>query len=230
MNYIRHLSAVFEKMDKESQVTPYHISLYMALFRKWNNNFFNNPISIARGEMMVLAKIGSTNTYIRSLRELDQLGFIKYNPSRSRHRGSLIYMFIFDNTGEQDVRPYKNNYKTNTHNMEIKEKNLTPSTKESTNWSGYGPEIPPSEQHIQIYFEEKGSPPVEGEKFFNYYQSNGWLIGGKSKMKDWKAAARNWILNQKKFNSKTKKDNPQKKLSKSGSSKLNQDKNYNTPL
>ncbi len=79
-------------------------------------------MSIARSEIMKLAKIGSTNTYIRSLRELDQLGFIKYNPSRSRHRGSLIYMFTFDNTGEQDVRPYKNNYKTNTNYNDMKKR------------------------------------------------------------------------------------------------------------
>lgn len=31
----------------------------------------------------------------------------------------------------------------------------------------------------------------ECEKFFDYYQSNGWMVG-KGRMKDWKAALRNW--------------------------------------
>lgn len=34
--------------------------------------------------------------------------------------------------------------------------------------------------------------PAEGQKFFNFYESKGWMVG-KNKMKDWKAAARNWI-------------------------------------
>lgn len=33
---------------------------------------------------------------------------------------------------------------------------------------------------------------IDPNKFFDYYESNGWKIGGKSKMKDWKAAVRNW--------------------------------------
>lgn len=32
----------------------------------------------------------------------------------------------------------------------------------------------------------------QAEIFINHYQSNGWKVGGKSPMKDWKAAARNW--------------------------------------
>ena len=51
-----------------------------------------------------------------------------------------------------------------------------------------------------MYFAEKEAPSEEAEKFFNHYESNGWLVGGKSKMKNWQAAARNWLLNSKKFN------------------------------
>jgi len=32
----------------------------------------------------------------------------------------------------------------------------------------------------------------ESEKMFNFYESKGWLVG-KAKMKNWKAAASNWI-------------------------------------
>lgn len=39
----------------------------------------------------------------------------------------------------------------------------------------------------------------EAQRFFNYFESNGWLVGGRTKMKDWKAAARNWMLNTNKF-------------------------------
>jgi hypothetical protein len=38
-----------------------------------------------------------------------------------------------------------------------------------------------------------------GAAFFDHYSSNGWKVGGKTKMVDWKAAVRNWIRNEKKF-------------------------------
>lgn len=33
---------------------------------------------------------------------------------------------------------------------------------------------------------------TESEKFMDFYDSKGWMVG-KNKMKDWEAAARNWI-------------------------------------
>ena len=60
----------------------------------------------------------------------------------------------------------------------------------------------PTLEEAQIYFLEKKFPEVEAQRFFNYFESNGWLVGGRTKMKDWKAAARNWMLNTKKFGNK----------------------------
>lgn len=59
--------------------------------------------------------------------------------------------------------------------------------------------ISPSLQEVQEYFASQKFPSVEAAKFYNYFQSNGWLVGGRTKMKDWKAAARNWMLNANKF-------------------------------
>ncbi|TDD99399.1 transcriptional regulator [Flavobacterium cellulosilyticum] len=64
--------------------------------------------------------------------------------------------------------------------------------------------IPPDWNDVLVFFKEQNNSEIEAEKFFNHFQSNGWLVGGKSKMKDWKAAARNWILNAQKFNPITK--------------------------
>jgi hypothetical protein len=58
---------------------------------------------------------------------------------------------------------------------------------------------PPSLEMILEYFSFRQSSQTEANKFFNYYSSIGWLIGGKTKMKDWKAAARNWMINTAKF-------------------------------
>jgi hypothetical protein len=62
----------------------------------------------------------------------------------------------------------------------------------------------PQLAEIQEYFTSQEYSPIEAEKFFNYFESNGWLVGGKTRMKDWQAAARNWILNTTKFNNSPK--------------------------
>lgn len=50
--------------------------------------------------------------------------------------------------------------------------------------------VPPSLSEIRDYCQE-GRNNVDPEKFFDFYESKGWLVG-KNKMKDWRAAVRNW--------------------------------------
>lgn len=40
----------------------------------------------------------------------------------------------------------------------------------------------------------------EAAKFWDYFSSNGWKVGGKAPMKDWQAAARNWLRRSSKSN------------------------------
>ncbi len=53
---------------------------------------------------------------------------------------------------------------------------------------------PPTEFEIKAYCREKGYS-VDAARFIDYYASKGWLVG-KNKMKDWKAAVRNWERGQ----------------------------------
>jgi hypothetical protein len=170
----------------------------------WNTNRFENPISISRTETMRQAKIGSSATYLKALKDLHRLGFIRYDPSFDPTKGSRIHLFTFDTaTCSLPVSKMTPSINIQT-NTPFKEENssISNSKKEHTMKS----QISDSSnlqfvplQHIQIYFHEKGHTDTEAERFFNYYESNGWLIGGKTPMKDWKAAARNWMLNIQKF-------------------------------
>ncbi|WP_394758915.1 transcriptional regulator [Flavobacterium sp.] len=92
--------------------------------------------------------------------------------------------------------------------------------------------LSPSIDVVKEYFKFQNFTEFEAERFFNYYSSIGWLIGGKTKMKDWQAAARNWMLNTPKFsvnlpNPPAQKANPQPRAY-----NLNAtiDKNYAEPL
>ena len=54
---------------------------------------------------------------------------------------------------------------------------------------------PPTIDEIRKYIIEKGYS-FEAENFFDFYESKDWFVG-KNKMKDWKAAVRNWARGEK---------------------------------
>ena len=62
----------------------------------------------------------------------------------------------------------------------------------------------PSIEEIRSYCLEKSSR-VDPEQFFNFYESNGWMVG-KNHMKDWKAACRTWENMRKSENKKEEKE------------------------
>lgn len=63
----------------------------------------------------------------------------------------------------------------------------------------------PTIENVKSYFLEQNFPELEAIKFFNYFSSIGWLVGGK-KLMDRQAAAQNWILNAPKFISNERTD------------------------
>ena len=58
----------------------------------------------------------------------------------------------------------------------------------------------PELSELLEYAKEKQYTNFDHESFFDFYQSKGWMVG-KNKMKDWKAAVRNW--NKRKSNANT---------------------------
>ena len=59
--------------------------------------------------------------------------------------------------------------------------------------------IAPTAEEAKAYFAEKGYMELEAERFVDHFTANGWKVS-KSPMKDWKAAARNWMRNVKDWN------------------------------
>lgn len=48
----------------------------------------------------------------------------------------------------------------------------------------------PSLEDVEAYCAER-SNGIEASRFLDFYEANGWMVG-KSRMKDWRAAVRNW--------------------------------------
>ena len=55
--------------------------------------------------------------------------------------------------------------------------------------------IPPTIEMVEDYINEHGYN-VNAHSFMDFYDSKGWLVG-RTKMKDWQAAVRNWSRNEK---------------------------------
>ena len=82
----------------------------------------------------------------------------------------------------------------------------------------------PTIEIVKTYFQENNFPEQEAQKFYNYFKSVGWLVGGKSPMVDWQAAAQNWMINAPKFISNAEQPNRAKQLN------TTTDKDYSEPL
>jgi hypothetical protein len=108
------------------------------------------------------------------------------------------------------------------NNFQLKNENL----KEEKSSAKKEEKLHPLIEEVKTYFQENNFPELEAQKFFNYFSSNGWLVGGKTPMVDWQAAAQNWILNSINFNHNTDTTPPNR------AKHLNTttDKDYSEPL
>ena len=71
-----------------------------------------------------------------------------------------------------------------------KEKDLKENTPNGVQKKSVERFSPPTQDQVQEYVSANGYN-VDASRFVDYYKSKGWMVG-KTKMKDWKAAVRNW--------------------------------------
>jgi len=106
------------------------------------------------------------------------------------------------------------------NNVDLKNENL----KEEKSSVKKEEKLQPIIEEVKTYFQENNFPEQEAQKFFNYFKSVGWLVGGKTPMVDWQAAAQNWMINAPKFISNAEQPNRAKQLN------TTTDKDYSEPL
>ena len=74
----------------DARISAVHISLYVSLWKLWNDRNTESPLYVFSYEVMAVCKISSSSTYHKTIRQLHQYGFIRYVPSRSHYSGSLV--------------------------------------------------------------------------------------------------------------------------------------------
>lgn len=199
VNYIKHLNKVMELFYDDDRLQPVHIALYLALFRVWNQNRFQNPVQIFREEIMKAAKISSNTTYTKAIRELSDWQYIKYLTSFNPAVGTRIELYSFCNSEcKGDCKASVTDSVKVTVNVPYT--NITNSKHIETARAQ-------NLEEVLFFFKEEKFPETEAAKFYNHYEANGWLVG-KTQMKDWKAAARKWMLINAEFNAHGKDTKP----------------------
>ncbi|WP_298286809.1 hypothetical protein [uncultured Lutibacter sp.] len=227
MNYIKHLNGVLDQFSKDNRLNPTHISLYIALFQFWNYNRFPNDFYINREEVMKFSKIGSNTTYHRCIKELSHWKYILYSPSHNPFKGSKVKLFNFSTSDKQEL------YLDSTINGQALVSN-TNINKHNINFIKL--EAIAKEKLILDFFKKEKYPELEAKKFFNHYQGIGWKVGGKTKIVDWQATARSWMLKAEEMNlsvraqSRTNNENNLPLDHFQDNLHTNQNKNYDEPL
>jgi hypothetical protein len=199
-------------MIYEDTLNPTHISLYIALFQFWNIKRFTNPIHISREEAMRLSKIASKATYHKCMRDLHEKKYVIYEPSFNPYRGSKVTIVNLELTDKDVQKSIKKHTNKKTSIEQPFELPIEPTNEPLINDSKLSSKqnklskqeesklrfTPPSLKEVLDFFKEQEFVMQEAEPFFLYYQANGWMVG-RAKMKNWQAAAKNWILRSKKF-------------------------------
>ncbi|HTR29915.1 MAG TPA: hypothetical protein VMH27_11640 [Puia sp.] len=85
-----------DHVQEDPRISPVHISLYMAILHCWRAQGCRNPICVYAKDLMPVAKISGVATYHRSIRQLDEYGYIKYSSSRNHVLGSLVYLLEWE--------------------------------------------------------------------------------------------------------------------------------------
>ena len=74
----------------DSRISTAHISLYAVLWRRWYELENAGPLVCFSYEIMPACKISSHSTYHRTIRQLQEYGYIHYVPSFNRFTGSRV--------------------------------------------------------------------------------------------------------------------------------------------
>lgn len=95
---------------------------------------------------------------------------------------------------ESNPKPTKTKTKTYRHRLDIEEDVNNDNSELSSISEKKESFHKPTLMELRAYCSEQHYS-VNPEAFFDYYESNGWKVG-RSPMKDWKAALRNWERNE----------------------------------
>jgi hypothetical protein len=181
-------------MDKGYYKRSQYVHLWIHILLKASHNeteFMWNgkieklmPGQFVTGRKQLSVDTGiSQSTVERILETLEsehQIGQQKTNKFRLL---TVTNWIQYQKTGQQNGQQMDNKWTTNGQQMDTFKNDKNVRIKEIKS-------MPPTIEELKSYIQEK-KYDVVAEKFFAYYESNGWMVG-KNKMKSWRAALVTW--------------------------------------
>lgn len=192
MNYLKEINSLYDKLET-NPLSAHAITLWHALMATANKAGWVSKFAVAISTLEAKTSLNK-KAIERARNELAQKGYIGWN-KRNGNLSAEYYInslcdkkdvdFVPQSVAQDDpqsvAQPVAIN-KLNYTKKELKEK--------VSNFS------PPDIDLVKAYCSERNNC-VNPDRFFDFYQSKGWMIG-KNKMKDWKAAVRTWEKEDKK--------------------------------
>lgn len=146
--------------------------------KKWNRQKVIRFFKLLESDSMIehLNEQVTTRISVCNYSQYQDFGKVERTPKRTGDDTPSEHQANTKRTGD-DTQPNNDN----NENNEKKEAKVPPATRF----------VKPSFSEA-VVFAEKSKLNVDCQSFIDYYDSNGWKVGGKAPMKNWKAAMRQW--------------------------------------
>ena len=92
MKLRNHLAAFFDKAASDARIGTSHISLYLAIVSLWQSQGGQKPVALFARQIMNPAKISSSATYVKLLRDLCDGGYLSFEPSFYKRQPSKVHV------------------------------------------------------------------------------------------------------------------------------------------
>lgn len=91
MENLKPLTDFFKAIEHDFRISTTHIAVYAALLHIRACQDFANPIEVFRCEIAPIAKITAPYTYHKYVKELNEYGYLVYEPVFKKSQRSRIY-------------------------------------------------------------------------------------------------------------------------------------------
>ena len=80
----------FRRSRHDARIGAVHISMYVSLLELWQESGMKPSLFVFSYEVMPLCKISASSTYYKTIRQLDEYGYLKYTASYNHFVGSVV--------------------------------------------------------------------------------------------------------------------------------------------
>lgn len=189
----------FTDWEWYSDISVSRVFLHLILTVNWTDKKWQG-IFIERGSRVASYQVLSTETGLSvkqvrtAIKKLESTGEVAIKSTNKYSVFTVKNYDLYQTKGKQETNEgqAEDKQETNKGQAEDKQRATTKESKEGkkekiNNIKRF---TPPTYEQVSTYCKERNNT-VDAERFYDFYESKGWMVG-KNKMKDWKAAVRNW--------------------------------------